>query len=110
MDKMKKHLNVHLSILVFSVYFLIGSAAFAQSYPDCQVLQFGIITVNPNFELNGAGNNIDSIEFWKAPDSTETLMFVTAKGNSSVEVWKYPFEGNEQTPREGRPVVSARYR
>lgn len=95
---MKKYINVHLSILVFSVYFLMGSAALAQSYPDCQVPQFGIISVSPNFELNGAGNNIDSIEFWKAPDSTETLMFVTAKGNSLVEVWKYPFEGNEQTP------------
>ena len=70
---MKKYINVHLSILVFSVYFLMGSAALAQSYPDCQVPQFGIISVSPNFELNGAGNNIDSIEFWKTPDSTETL-------------------------------------
>ena len=69
----------------------------AQSMPDCQLPKFGIITVDPDVELNGVGQNIDSIEFWKAPDSTQTLMFVTAKNNHLVEVWKYPFIGNEQT-------------
>ena len=95
---MKKHIKVHLSILVFSVYILMGSAALAQSYPDCQLPQFGTITVEPDIELNGAGQNIDTIEFWKALDSSQTLMFVSAKNNELVEVWKYPFEGNEQTP------------
>ena len=65
--------------------------------PDCQLPKFGRITVDPDVELNGVGQNIDSIEFWKAPDSTQTLMFVTAKDNHLVEVWKYPFIGNEQT-------------
>ncbi len=95
---MKKYINVQLTIFSVSVYFLIGVAAIAQSLPECQLPQFGTITVDPDIEVNGAGQNIDTIEFWKAPDSTETLMFVTAKGNSLVEVWKYPFEGNEQTP------------
>lgn len=70
----------------------------AQSLPECQLPQFGTIIVDPDIELNGAGEEIDTIEFWKAPDSTETLMFVTAKNNSLVEVWKYPFEGNELQP------------
>jgi myo-inositol-hexaphosphate 3-phosphohydrolase len=70
----------------------------AQSMPDCQLPQFGRITVDPDVELSGKGQNIDSIEFWKAPDSSQTLMFVTAKNNQLVEVWKYPFIGNEQTP------------
>jgi hypothetical protein len=70
----------------------------AQSMPDCQLPQFGRITVDPDIELDGKGQNIDSIEFWKAPDSSQTLMFVTAKNNQLVEIWKYPFVGNEQTP------------
>jgi hypothetical protein len=66
--------------------------------PHCQLSPFGVITVDPDLEVNGQGQNVDSIEFWKAPDSSQTLMFVTAKGNHLVEVWKYPFAGNEQTP------------
>jgi hypothetical protein len=69
----------------------------AQSMSGCRLPQFGRITVDPDIELNGSGQNIDSIEFWKAPDSSQTLMFVTAKDNHLVEVWKYPFIGNEQT-------------
>ena len=70
----------------------------AQSMPDYQLPEFGIITVDPDVELDGQGQNVDSIEFWKAPDSSQTLMFVTAKDNQLVEVWKYPFLNNEQTP------------
>jgi hypothetical protein len=70
----------------------------AQSLPQYPLPQFGTITVSPDFQVNGSGQNIDTIEFWKAPDSTETLMFVTAKNNHVVEVWQYPFEGNELTP------------
>ena len=70
----------------------------AQSLPQYPLPQFGTITVDPDIQINGAGQNVDTIEFWKAPDSTETLMFVTAKSNHIVEVWRYPFDGNELTP------------
>ena len=95
---MKKFIEVQLSILAITVYFLMGSVTLGQSFPNCQLPQFGTITVDPDIEVNGAGQNIDTIEFWKAPDSTETLMFVSAKNNELVEVWKYPFEGNELQP------------
>ncbi len=95
---MKKFINVRLALLTLFVYILTCNTALAQSFPNCQLPKFGTITVDPDIELNGAGQNIDTIEFWKAPDSTETLMFVSAKNNELVEVWKYPFEGNEQTP------------
>ena len=86
--------TLFMSFLIF----IAGESALAQSSPDCRLPLFGIITVDPDIEVNGSGQNIDTIEFWKAPDSSETLMFVTAKGNHMVEVWKYPFEGNEQPP------------
>lgn len=76
----------------------ITNITLSQSIPDCQLPPFGVITVDPDLEVNGQGQNVDSIEFWKTPDSSQTLMFVTAKGNHLVEVWKYPFAGNEQTP------------
>lgn len=44
------------------------------------------------FVVSGDGTNIDSVAFWEAPNSENTLMLVTAKGNRRVEVWKYPFE------------------
>lgn len=95
---MKKYINVQLTVLVFTIHFVMNCATPAQSPPDCQLPQFGTITIDPDIEVNGSGQNVDTIEFWKAPDSTETLMFVSAKGNQLVEVWKYPFEGNELTP------------
>jgi hypothetical protein len=59
---------------------------------------FGVVTVAPDFEVNGKGKNIDSIAFWEANTPSDTLMFVTAKRNSLVEVWKFPFVDNEQMP------------
>lgn len=59
---------------------------------------FGLVIIAPDFEVNGQGENIDSIGFWEAADASNTLMFVTAKGNSLVEIWKYPFINNEQEP------------
>ena len=73
------------------------SATRAQMANPCQLQSFGTITISPDFELDGSGENIDTIEFWEAPDLSNTLMFVTAKDNSLVEVWKYPFVKNEQT-------------
>ena len=54
-------------------------------------------TLTPAFELNGAGSDVDSIAFWEAPDPADTLMFVTGKANNRLEVWKYPFQNNEQS-------------
>lgn len=56
---------------------------------------FGTVTLKPDWDLDGAGQNVDSIAFWEAPDPAETLMFVTAKANHLVEVWRHPFDGNE---------------
>ena len=67
---------------------------FARSLPA-----FGTITLPPAFDLNGAGSDVDSIAFWEAPEPTNMLMFVTGKANDTLEVWKYPFVGNELPPR-----------
>jgi myo-inositol-hexaphosphate 3-phosphohydrolase len=62
---------------------------------------FGTVSIQPDFEVDGQGLNVDSIAFWEAPESADTLMFVTAKKNQLVEVWKYPFVENEQSPIQG---------
>ena len=59
---------------------------------------FGVATLAPAFEVDGAGLTVDSIAFWEAPDPNDTLMFVTAKGNDVVEVWRFPFANNELPP------------
>ncbi len=59
---------------------------------------FDRVTLRPDFELDGAGTNVDSIAFWEAPDPRDTLLFVTAKGNQRVEVWRFPFSGRELEP------------
>jgi len=59
---------------------------------------FGTRTLAPAFELDGSGTDVDSIAFWEPPDPTNTLMFVTGKANDLLEVWKYPFQGNELSP------------
>lgn len=66
--------------------------------PSSTLTNFGTISLDPALELDGAGLNVDSIAFWDAPDPTNTLMFVTAKGNDLVEVWQFPFAGNELAP------------
>ena len=88
-----KYFYLFILVVLFCLFQLIE----AQSIPGCELPQFGLITIDPELELNGAGQNIDSIEFWNAPNSNQTLMFVTAKANHLVEVWKYPFSGNEQS-------------
>jgi hypothetical protein len=62
---------------------------------------FGAVTIQPDFEVHGQGLNVDSIAFWEAPEPADTLMFVTAKKNQLVEIWKYPFVENEQPSIEG---------
>jgi hypothetical protein len=48
--------------------------------------------ISPDLRLNGVGENVDTIAFWADETPEETLMFVTAKGNSLVEVWPFPFD------------------
>ncbi|MFC2160761.1 C45 family autoproteolytic acyltransferase/hydrolase [Acidobacteriota bacterium] len=67
---------------------------------------FDTLTLTPSFEINGIGRNIDSVAFWETPDPTETLLFVTAKDNNLLEVWKYPFLGNELSPIEFSSTVN----
>jgi myo-inositol-hexaphosphate 3-phosphohydrolase len=52
---------------------------------------FGSVTVASQFNVNGAGKNVDTIAFWEGPTAVESLMFVTSKNVSLVEVWRYPF-------------------
>jgi hypothetical protein len=56
--------------------------------------------IDPDYELDGPGTNVDSIAFWEAADPAEGLMFVTAKGEKLVEVWAYPYDEDS-----GRPVL-----
>lgn len=56
--------------------------------------RFGTVTIDPGeieFNANGDGDNVDSIAFWDADDPAQSLMIVTSKGNSSIEVYAYPF-------------------
>jgi hypothetical protein len=104
MKSINKMYNNFLRSICFNFFYvnilivLNSGLLLAQTISECKLPVFGTISVDPDFEVNGSGQNIDTIEFWKAPDSTETLMFVSAKGNHLVEVWKYPFEGHELTP------------
>lgn len=54
-----------------------------------------VVSLAPDFEVNGEGTQIDSPAFWEAPDPADTRLFVTAKSNQLVEVWKYPFVAGE---------------
>jgi hypothetical protein len=49
------------------------------------------------FNVDGDGSDVDSISFWEAPDPAQSLMFVTSKGNSSIEVYQYPYETQRTT-------------
>jgi hypothetical protein len=90
-----KYFGLSLPILFAGT--LIFTKTTAQS--SCLHNNFGTIEVPPVVELNGYGKNVDTIEFWKAPNINNSLMFVSSKDTSVVEVWKYPFGSNdEQAP------------
>lgn len=61
---------------------------------------FGVATVTADFTAAGAGANVDTIAFWEAPDPSASLMFVSSKNVSLVEVWKYPYASaaDQMTP------------
>ncbi len=56
------------------------------------------VMVKPDLMLYGAGENVDTIGVWETDRPEDTLIFVSAKENQTVEVWKYPFKDNEQSP------------
>lgn len=70
---------------------------FSSSSADPHFLQnTSPVTIEADFQIDGLGSNVDSIAFWEADEPNDTVMFVTGKGNSLVEVWKYPFVNHEQ--------------
>jgi len=75
--------------------------------PERGIQPFGAVMVDADFVLRGAGVNVDSPWFWEAPDPADTLLFVSAKDNNLVEVWKYPFRDNEQPPLKPDMPVNA---
>jgi myo-inositol-hexaphosphate 3-phosphohydrolase len=65
--------------------------------------------VTAAFNVEGAGVNVDTIGFWQAPRASKSLMFVTSKDRSLVEVWRYPFStaGSERAPLRHRCLRAA---
>jgi myo-inositol-hexaphosphate 3-phosphohydrolase len=61
--------------------------------------------IPPDIVLNGVGDNVDTIAFWEGATPKETLMFVTSKADSLVEVWHFPFA----TDNEGQPIQHASF-
>ena len=63
-------------------------------YNEIHLNPFGIAEIDSSeldFNVDGSGKNVDSIAFSEAPNPAESLMIVTAKGNDSIEIYKYPF-------------------
>jgi len=61
---------------------------------------FGTVTIAASdieFDVSGEGDNVDSIGFWEASEPAQSLMFVTSKNNSSIEVYQYPFKSQQTT-------------
>ncbi len=56
--------------------------------------RFGRVTVKTRFNVAGTGQNVDTIAFWEARTPSRSLMFVTSKNASLVEVWRYPFNSD----------------
>jgi hypothetical protein len=75
-----------IKMKIFLIMMLLAIASFIPVAWTMNIHYFGSVAVSPDFELNGRGENIDSIAFWEAPDLKETLILVTAKQNSLVEV------------------------
>ena len=56
------------------------------------------VVVKADLWLYGAGDNVDTIGVWETERPEDSLIFVSAKENQTVEVWKFPFKNNEQKP------------
>ncbi|MFC1644593.1 hypothetical protein ACFL08_01025 [Patescibacteria group bacterium] len=104
---MKKYKKAILITLISGVFLsLFGYQFFGVYFSEAKRFkEFDMVTVAPDFKLDGRGRNIDSVAFWENKNRDKTLMFVTAKGNERVEVWRYPFKGNERSSIriDGRP-------
>lgn len=75
-------------------------AAFTEPSPPVNFEPFDTVTIAASdieFNVRGDGENIDSIGFWEASEPAQSLMFVTSKDNSSIEVYQYPFNSQQTT-------------
>ncbi|HSM72690.1 MAG TPA: hypothetical protein VK851_14185 [Anaerolineales bacterium] len=75
-------------------------STFTAPSPSVNFEPFGILTIDDSdieFVVSGDGDNIDSIGFWEAPEPAQSLMFVTSKNNSFIEVYQYPFNNQRTT-------------
>lgn len=96
---MKKYKKTILIVLIAGLFLsLFGYQFFGVYFSEAKRFrEFGVVTVQPEINLEGEGENIDTIAFWENNDRDKVLMFVSAKSNKRVEVWKYPFKGNERS-------------
>lgn len=93
----RENYQSHVFLMLFIFAIGMNTKTFAQQI-FCPIRPFGTIIVSPDFELDGPGRNVDSMDFWETPDPANTMLFVTAKDNSLLEVWKYPFHDNGEAP------------
>ena len=97
MWKKAKPLLLFLSVLLISTFIL--TRPNIRNWARLRLSRLGATAVSPpDFTLTGSGQNVDSLAFWQAPNPADTLLFVTAKQNTLVEVWQFPFVGQEQQP------------
>jgi myo-inositol-hexaphosphate 3-phosphohydrolase len=83
-----------MRILFVVVLMLIGVIFYLVGQDREAGLDLG--TVSPDVLLDGAGSNVDTIAFWTGARPEETLMFITSKADSLVEVWHFPFVGKKE--------------
>ncbi len=60
-------------------------------------IQKTAVKIEPDFLLSGAGENVDTIGVWETDRPEDTVLFVSAKENQTVEVWKIHSQ-EEQKP------------
>ncbi len=65
---------------------------------------FKTATITPDFFLDGEGSNIESPEFFEAGDYRQSLLLVSGKSNDTIEIWQYPFRGNQQSAFETKSL------
>ena len=76
MNLLFKHFRFYLQLLIAAIIFFPDTEA---QNTTCINNNFGTIQVSPDVELTGAGQNIDTIEFWKAPAATGVFILLAIK-------------------------------
>jgi hypothetical protein len=77
-----------------------NQTASPQASDNANFEPFGTVTIDATdieFDVSGDGENVDSIAFWESSDPAQSLMFVTSKNNSSIEVYQHPFKSQLRT-------------